>query len=146
MRSGTTAGIGIVACLPLVLLATGVPIPWLTKGDVRAIAQSVPAGDCELAWFHTTTNAATWERFVTGFQRATLVVPGLSVDDSQAFPNDTTTVPQLSASLAGHPGRILVRWYKISNEATHADWVRTLAARNPAPLAVIGGGSSDRAG
>ncbi|MFO0937612.1 MAG: hypothetical protein U0798_13985 [Gemmataceae bacterium] len=145
MRQNTTALIGVLACLPLVLLAFGVPIPGLTKGDVRAIAQPVPEGDCELAWLHTTTNASTWERFVTGFQRATLDVPGLTIDDSRAFPNDTTTVPEIRMSLEGHPGRVLIRWYKISNEATHADWCRVLAARNPSPLAIIGGGSSDRA-
>ncbi|HUR52810.1 MAG TPA: hypothetical protein VMZ71_01680, partial [Gemmataceae bacterium] len=41
--------------------------------------------------------------------------------------------------------KVRVRWYKLSSDATAADWIKSLATRSPAPLAVIGGGSSDRA-
>jgi hypothetical protein len=145
MRRATSAVVGLLACLPLALLAIGVPVPWLTRGDVRAKAKSVPDGDRELAWLHTTTNASTWERFVTGVQRATLSIPGLAVDDAGAFPEGPSAVPELVLTRPDVPGALRIRWYKLSNDATHADWVRVLAERNPPPLAVIGGGSSDRA-
>ena len=95
MNRWTTTVIAILACLPLALLAGGVPIPWLTRGDVRATVLAVPPGDRELAWLHTTTNAATWERFVAGVKRATLTTTGLDVDDANAFPDGTmpTLVP-----------------------------------------------------
>ena len=145
MRRGTSAIVGLLACLPLALLAAGVPVPWLTRGEVRAKAMPVPDGDRELAWLHTTTNASTWERFVTGVQRATLSLPGLSVDDSAAFPEGPSAVGEVVLTRSEWTGSLRIRWYKLSNEASHADWVRVLAERDPPPLAVIGGGSSDRA-
>jgi hypothetical protein len=145
MRGWATTAIATIACLPLVLLAAGVPVPWLTRGDIRARAEAIPAGDVELAWLHTTTNAATWERFVAGFHRATRSQPELEVDDTRAFPDGTSDVPEIVLGRQGQPGRIRIRWYKLSNDATTADWIRALAARDRAPLAVIGGGSSDRA-
>jgi hypothetical protein len=45
----------------------------------------------------------------------------------------------------GRPGRVRVRWYKLTNDATADRWVQALAERDPPPLALIGGGSSDRA-
>jgi hypothetical protein len=145
MRGWATMAIATIACLPLLLLAVGVPVPWLTRGDIRAKAKSIPAGDVELAWLHTTTNAATWERFVAGFHRAARTQTELDVDDSLAFPDGTSDVPEISVGMKDQPGRIRIRWYKLSNDATTTDWIRALAARDRAPLAIIGGGSSDRA-
>jgi hypothetical protein len=45
----------------------------------------------------------------------------------------------------GFSGKVHVRWYKVTNDAPNAAWVRSLAARNPPPAAVVGGWSSDRA-
>lgn len=131
-------------CLPIVLLVTQVWKPW-AGGSPQAAPLAVPTGDQEVAWIHTTTNAATWERFVTGVVRSAAEVPGLSVDDSRAFLESTTAVPELVLSRTGHPGKLHIRWYKLQSEVSTADWVKALAARNPAPLAVIGGGSTDRA-
>jgi hypothetical protein len=134
----------LALCLPIILLASGVRLPWTGDRPVTA-PLPVPAGDQEMAWIHTTTNAATWERLVSGVVRAQMTVPGLRVDDSRAFLDSTTATPELVLSKDGHAGRLRVRWYKLQSDITTADWVRALAGRTPAPLAVIGGGSTDRA-
>jgi hypothetical protein len=133
-----------VICLPVALLAVGVELPWL-RGGSPARPQPVPDGDQEVVWLHTTTNAGTWERFVSGVQRASLAVRGMSVDDTRAFLDQTTDVPEVVIGMEGRPGRLRIRWYKISSDARSSHWVQALANRNPAPLAIIGGGSSDRA-
>ncbi len=134
----------VALCLPVGLLVFQVWKPW-AGGGPAAVPLSVPAGDQEIAWLHTTTNAATWERFVAGVKRLDGTVPGLDVDDSRAFLESTTGVPELVLSRAGHAGHVRIRWYKLQSEVSTADWVKALAARKPAPVAVIGGGSTDRA-
>src|ERR1700736_381747 len=62
-----------------------------------ARALPVPDGDREIAWLHTSTSASNWERFVAGVQR----VPGFDVDDSQAFLNQTTAIPEVVLSRPG---------------------------------------------
>lgn len=131
-------------CLPVVLLVAQVWKPWASGGPA-AVPLDVPAGDQEIAWIHTTTAAATWERFVTGVVRSAADVPGLRVDDSRAFLETTTEVPEVVLTREEHAGRVRIRWYKLQNEVSTADWVKALAARRSAPLAVIGGGSTDRA-
>lgn len=105
----------------------------------------VPKGDQEIAWFHTATNLNTWERFVTGIHYAARGENDLEIDDSQAFPEMTASTPEVVVSRRGVPGRLRIRWYKQSGQAGIADWVRALAEREPPPLAIVGGGSSDRA-
>src|SRR5438045_8349185 len=79
------------------------------------IAQPVPAGDQEIAWLHPATNGAVWERFVTGLhfiekQRTDL---GLTVDDSAAFPEQTSATPAVALRVRGAPGTLWLRWYKL---------------------------------
>lgn len=135
----------LAICLPVAVLASGVPIPFFDRPAVLPRPVQVPGRDQEMAWLHTSTNGQTWERFVAGVARAQALVPGLVVDDSAAFIDQTTAVPEVVLSLPGKEGRLRIRWYKLTNEATTADWVAALSRRSPAPLAVIGGGSSDRA-
>jgi hypothetical protein len=134
-----------IICLPVALLATGVPIPFFDRPAALPNPLSVPEGDQEIAWLHTTTNATTWERFVSGMVRCQLLVPGLHVDVAAAFSEQTTGVPEIVVSMDGRPGKLRIRWYKLSSDTTAAYWVRALATRSHPPLAVIGGGSSDRA-
>ena len=47
--------------------------------------------------------------------------------------------------MQGREGRLRIRWYKLQSDIGAAEWVRALAARGRPPLAIIGGGSSDRA-
>src|SRR5262249_61229939 len=72
----------------------------------------VPPGDQEIAWFHTATNTSTWERFVAGVHYAARQEPRLKVNDSRAFPDQTTAVPEVVLSLDGSDKRLLIRWYK----------------------------------
>lgn len=131
-------------CLPLGLIVYGVRVPGLAPREYSA-PRAVPDGDQEIAWFNTTTGGATWERFIAGMKRAASAVPGLSVDDSAAFLDQTTAVPEVAIRLAGRPHALRVRWYKLSGDHAPAYWCRLLAQRSPAPLAIVGGGSSDRA-
>ncbi|MCS6865430.1 MAG: hypothetical protein RMJ56_10400 [Gemmataceae bacterium] len=109
----------------------------------------VPSGDQEIAWMHIPTSGETWEHFVWGLKRAEMATTqglrGLRVDDAAAFPDRTTAVPEVVISRDGFAGRIRVRWYKITDYAATAAWVQALAQRDPAPLAIVGGWSSDRA-
>ncbi len=135
----------VLVCLPLILLVAGVRFPWQTSVAPSAKPMPVYPGDAELAWIHTTTNAATWERFVTGLVRVQMQQPDLRFDDSRAFLSSTTAVPELVVWRAGQPGRLFIRWYKLQSAVSTNDWVNALRERNPAPLAIIGGGSTDRA-
>jgi hypothetical protein len=105
----------------------------------------VPDEDYEVAWIHTTTNPQTWERFVAGVLQAGRQVPGLEVDDSRAFLDQPAAVPEVVMSQKGRPGKLRFRWYKLSSEVGNRDWVAALAARQPPPIAFMGGGTSDRA-
>lgn len=132
-------------CLPVALLAIGARVPFLDAASGLPVPRAVPAGDREIAWLHTSTSGATWERFVAGVVRSAGRVPGLRVDDANAFPARSTDVPELVLAKAGEAGSIRIRWYKLSGEGTPSRWAEALAARDPAPLAVIGGVTSDRA-
>ena len=120
---------------------------WQAAPAYQALARPVPAGDQELAWFQAATNTVAWERFVAGVQLLR-DRPGLGVtaiDDSNAFPNQTTAVPELAISVRGSNKRLWLRWYKLTGDLEAAQWIRALLQRNPPPLAIIGGSSSDRA-
>lgn len=134
----------LLVCLPLALIVYGVRVPGLSPTEY-AVPMAVPDGDRELAWFNTTTAGASWERFVAGVRRATAGVPGMTVDDSAAFLDQTTAVPEVVIGLEGRAGKLRIRWYKLGGDHPPRYWVEQLARRNPAPLAIIGGGSSDRA-
>ena len=132
-------------CLPVAFLALDWRVPGFGEGASVAKPRPVPDGDAEMAWLHTTTNSNTWERFVAGWVRVQRTMPGLRVDTSKAFLDSTTTAPELIVGMAGREARLRIRWYKLQNDISAADWVRALAARGRPPLAIIGGGSSDRA-
>lgn len=105
----------------------------------------VPAGDQEIAWLHTATSGAAWERFVTALERLEKEYPGLEVRTGAAFPRDITAVPELAVSLKGKTGSLRFRWYKLSADMRTGDWVDALMERRTPPLAIIGGSSSDLA-
>ena len=135
----------LLICLPVAVLATGVPLPFLDATEAGATPLPVADGDLELAWLNTSTSWTTWERFVTGIRHAEAKTAGLKVDDHRAYRDQTYEVPELVLTAAGRPGRIRIRWYKLSSDATAGQWVRALADRGPPPVAIIGGGTSDRA-
>jgi hypothetical protein len=105
----------------------------------------IPDGDQELAWIHAATSGATWERFVAGALRVPHDRPNVQIDATRAFLDQTTAVPEVVIGLEGRPGRLHIRWYKLTSETDNAHWVRRLAQRGRPPLAFIGGGTSERA-
>jgi hypothetical protein len=131
-----------------VVLGLGLGI-GLWAGIIRPVDRSprplpVPQGDREIAWLNTTSAGETWSLFVIGVKRIEMA-GGLAVDDSNAFPEQSTAVPELVISRDGFGGKLRIRWYKVANDTPIEQWVKALAARDPAPLAVIGGYSSDYA-
>jgi hypothetical protein len=133
---------------PLVVVLLGVCVALATREMLRtrpATPSPVPAGDYEIAWIHTTTNPQTWERLVAAAFQIRREFPGVQVDDSRAFLDQTAAVPEVVLTVPGRADRLRIRWYKLSSEVNTRDWVRALSARNPAPLAFMGGSSSDRA-
>jgi hypothetical protein len=140
-----------LALLALFVLASVVflfPVGWW-RGAEATKPLPVPSDDQEIAWLHIPTSGDSWENFVWGMKRAEMsssgAPSGLRVDDSAAFPSRTTEVPEVIISRDGVAGKLRVRWYKVTNYASTDAWVKALAARNPPPLAVVGGWSSDRA-
>jgi hypothetical protein len=135
--------------LPTVLIAIlGVMVAVAVRELVRsrpATPSPVPAGDYEIAWIHTTTNPQTWERLVTAVSQIRRKYQKVQVDDSRAFLDQTAAVPEVVLTVPGRSDKLRIRWYKLSSEVNNRDWVKALAARNPAPLAFMGGPSSDRA-
>jgi hypothetical protein len=109
----------------------------------------VAPGDHEIVWLYAATNTSAWERFVAAVrhtaQRLQDDYPGLEPEADEAFPRQTTAVPQVALPL-GRPGlpggRLVFRWYKLTSDWNTQDWVETLLERRPPPLAIIGGSSS----
>lgn len=132
----------LVLLVPAAALAAAA-LAWALRGD--AAVPAVREGDQEVAWIHAATSGSTWERFVAGVRRAAHDDPRLHVDDARAFLDQTTAVPEVALSADGLAGKLRIRWYKLTSESDSAYLVRQLAARSPAPLAFIGGGTSDRA-
>src|SRR5207244_1901898 len=120
---------------------------WRGLPANRAVPRPVPPGDQEVVWLNAATNAVAWERFVAAI-RLLENDPDLAlqvVDDANAFPSQTITVPELAVAVRGCPGRLWFRWYKLTGDLDSGRWVQALIERDPPPLAIIGGGSSDRA-
>jgi hypothetical protein len=120
---------------------------WFGVSVNQAVARPVPAGDQEVAWFNAATNAVAWERFVAGIRRLERDPElGLKiVDDSNAFPDQTTAVPEIAVTIHNNRHRLWFRWYKLTGDIAASQWTEALLHRDPPPLAIIGGGSSDRA-
>ncbi len=139
------------AVLVAVIAGAGAAV-WLTwfrapKSVVKV--RPVHGSDQEIAWLHNPTSYETWENFVWGVKRAEMGgdggPDGLEVDDSGAYPEKTTAVPEVVIRRKGYTGALRIRWYKVTDDAPQEAWVTALAARDPPPLAILSGWSSDRA-
>ncbi|MCS6851522.1 MAG: hypothetical protein NZ700_10195 [Gemmataceae bacterium] len=122
--------------------------PWglgWWRGGPTVLPRPLPHGHQELAWLQPATSTSTWERLMAGLQRLQHAWPELQVDDRGAFPEQTAAVPEVALWLGGSSEKLWIRWYKLTSEAGVGHWVRELARRDPSPLAIIGGSSSDRA-
>ena len=67
----------------------------------------------------------------------------IELNEQDAFPGETTAVPEVVLSAKGIQGKLRFRWYKLTSDQKTPDWVKALLERRPPPLAIIGGSSSD---
>ncbi len=104
----------------------------------RPVPLPVEAGDREVAWLNAATSAAGWQRFVEAVRAVTGIPPG-----EQASPRLTTVTPEVVVPLKEGRGRLRIRWYKTTSEWDTDYWVRALLRRDPPPLAIIGGNTTD---
>lgn len=123
----------------------------LFRGDLPEQPAPVPAevavGDQEVAFLNPATMASTWERVVAGLRHLQRTSsPGtLLIDDSQAYPKSTAALPAVALRRKDQPGTLWLRWYKLTGQNSIPVWLEALTRRATPPLAVLGGGSSDRA-
>jgi len=81
----------------LALAAAWVVWPFSGSGSSgQAVPKAIKTGDQEIVWLNPATSAANWERFVTAARRFHADRPDLLLDDSNAFPGQTTAVPELA--------------------------------------------------
>jgi hypothetical protein len=99
----------------------------------------------EIVWLYAATNASNWERFVAAVERLQRRFPVMELHTEGAFPPQTTVVPEVVLGFPPERRRLVFRWYKLTSDWKTRDWVEALARRQPPPLAVIGGNSSDTA-
>ncbi len=127
---------------------------WGVQGNIdEPQVKGLDGADQEIALIELATNTDDWGRLVTALQLLQLDwpkvnpnLPALNVDLEGAFPPLTSDVPEVVFSFGPtSQGKLRLRWYKISAENEAAGWVRKLRARSRQPLAVLGGGTSDRA-
>ena len=75
--------------IALTLIAIFTAIGFALRGRFDQKPQvsilSVPPGDREVAWFHTSTSFAAWEHFVASTHRAAAEIPELEIDDSSSL-------------------------------------------------------------
>lgn len=138
-----------VILLVVVALLTVVIAFVFYPGPTLLVPLPVRAGEQEIAWLYPATAPTSWNRFIMALARAepTLAqaIPGLRVRiDERTFPVASTTLPE--AALEWPNGRRLVfRWYKTTSEQNVAHWLEALLKRDPPPLALLGGSTSDAA-
>lgn len=126
-------------------VSAGVLMYWTPAGESRPEPKPVSAGDQEIVFLYQATATSTWQRFVAGAQQLE-GWRGFHLDTANAFPLETTTVPEVVVSSDTVKGRLLFRWYKLTSTQRVSDWADALLRRSPPPLAIIGGNTSDAAG
>jgi hypothetical protein len=135
----------VLVVVGLALAAAWVVWPFSGSGSAgQAVPRPLEKGDQEVVWLNPAT-AVNWERFVAAARRIAADRHELVLDDSNAFPSQTTAVPELAISWGQGKPRLWFRWCKLTGDLGTRQWVQALARRHPPPLAIIGGGTSDRA-
>ena len=134
-----------LAILGTILVVFNTP-PALGRPEPLAVA----ADDMEIVWLYPATNIASWERFVAAVQqtgdRLLASHPDLEVQvGPAAFREQTTAVPEVALKWKTSGRRLVFHWYKLTSKQNAKEWVEALAHRQPPPLAIIGGSTSDAA-
>ncbi len=119
------------------------------RSEGRPQPLPLAAGEQEIAWLYPATSTTSWERLTTAIQQASkrlaLTHPGLEMELDSGGPSESalsTAPPRIALSWPGRRGKLVFRWYKLTSQWTPQEWVRALVARNPPPLAIVGGNSS----
>jgi hypothetical protein len=128
---------------------------WLGGwGNVNdSLVKPLDGGDQEIALIEPATSIDEWGRLVTALQLMEMDwpkinpdLPALKINLDDAFPPLTAEVPEVVFSFANNPGQKLrLRWYKITGEHHAKAWVAKLRERPRQPLAIVGGGTTERA-
>lgn len=143
---------GVVTLLLVLGLATAmyVGVRGIVSSAVADVKE-VPSGSQEIAWIAPATSSDSWERLVAAVKFVQSQWTGaavsrgkLEVSLDNAFLDLTAEVPEIALSPSKN-ARLLIRWYKLSGDNDARQWIAKLSKRAPAPLAIIGGDSSDRA-
>jgi len=140
----------VVALLAIAVVGAAAVVFQAAPSTNRPTPLPVAEGDREIAWLYPATNATNWERFVTAVRRSGDRLrndyPGLTVSDGPAvYPRQSTATPEIAISWPGEKRRLVFRWYKHTSDWKTRDWVDALLRRQPPPLAIVGGGTSDAA-
>jgi hypothetical protein len=140
----------LVALLAIAVVGAAAVVFQATPPANHPTPQPVADGDREIAWLYPATNAANWERFVAAVRRAGGRLhddqPGLTVVDGPAtFPPHSTATPEVALAWPAQGRRLVFRWYKLTSDWKTRDWVDALLRRQPPPLAIVGGSTSDGA-
>ena len=138
----------IAISVGLLALAALVVFPF-DRSEGRPQPLPVAAGEQEIAWLYPATSTNSWERLTTAVQQACERLrsthPGLEWELDSGSRGEsalTTAPPTVGLTWPGGRGRLVFRWYKLTSQWTPRDWVRALVARDPPPLAIVGGNSS----
>src|SRR5882724_4497808 len=119
--------------------------------------KGLDSAEQEIAWIEPATNVDDWAQFVSGLARLEADWPkinpplgqlkvDLGHESDGAFPQLTADVAEVALYFAEAPQhKLWVRWYKISGDNPVEAWVDKLRGRKRPPLAIVGGGTSDRA-
>jgi hypothetical protein len=150
MRRLLQPSLVIFIALLTAVVVTGAVLLW-PRNDTRPRPEPVPKGDHEVVWLSYASNFATWERFIKGMDTAAQRLakdpkaPKVDVDVNRAFPEESTAVPEVVLSVEGVSGKLHVRWCRLTANWKSINWIDVLLARDPPPLAIIGGSFSDAA-
>jgi len=129
----------------------------LWEGSDGANVAGLIGEEQEIAWIEPATSTDAWAQFTSGLLRLQAdweIIGGslgklqvdLGEEPTGAFPRLTADVAEIALYFAQAPAQKLwVRWYKISGDNPADAWVAKLRRRARPPLAVVGGGTSDRA-
>lgn len=104
--------------------------------------ESVPIGCREIAWLAPPSSSLPWQRLVTAAQLCISkgAIPGCSLEDSNAFPTDSATIPEFRVQWKNKS--LIWRWYREGEDSLVTE---KLLQRNPPPLALVGGSNTDSA-
>jgi hypothetical protein len=130
-------GLILLSLLLVVMAALIVLYPDFILGRPRAA--QVPPGYREIAWLYPATSGNAWEQLIKAIKRAA-ESDDLRVEETR-LPGDL--LPEIILHAPGQP--LLFRWYKLTSDTTADHWCQQLLQRDPPPLAVLSGSTTNMA-